>query len=163
MRQTAFNADLESDLADVVASSGCELVHLEFAGSTLRVFVDRPEGVTVDDCASVSRELSALLDVHDFGKQRYLLEVSSPGLDRELYRPGDYRRFQGHKVRVTFYTPPPRVKKTITGALEAYRFAGDSDSAGKDAGEISVVEAATGEHYEIPLQDIAVARLEVEL
>ena len=180
MIQTAIDADLEAEFAAVAESSGCELVHVEFQAGTLRVFVDRPEGVTVDDCSRVSREISALLDVHDFGSKRYLLEVSSPGLDRKLYGPRDYQRFTGHAVRVAYSANGQ--KKTVVGRLEAFRpdaarpDAARPDAARPDAarpvaapseaptdGEISVVESATGESLDIPLKDIRVARLEVEL
>ncbi len=162
MSQTAIHADLEADFAAVAASSGCELVGVEFHGGTLRVVLDRPEGVTVDDCATVSRQLSALLDVSDFGRRRYLLEVSSPGLDRKLTRPQDYERFRGRLARLTFRPDPadrrkkPEAKRTIVGRLEDFR----RDDAGA---EVSVVESATGERLRIPLEDIHQARLEVEL
>lgn len=158
MRQTAIDAELESEFAGVAESAGCELVHAEFRGDTLRVYLDRPEGVTVDDCATVSRELSALLDVHDFGDRRYLLEVSSPGLDRQLYGPRDYERFCGRLVRVTFFAGQPRAKQTIVGRLEELE-AGERP----EAGAITVTESATGRRHHIPLDDIQVARLEIEL
>ncbi len=172
MSQTAIHADLEAEFAAVAASSGCELVHVELKGGTLRVILDRPQGVTVDDCATVSRQLSALLDVSEFaraaiGDRQYLLEVSSPGLDRQLYRPRDYERFRGRLARLTFRTatagdsgPPstrgPGAKRTIVGRLEDFRR--DTEGA-----EVSVLELATGERWRIPLEDIRKARLEVEL
>ena len=64
-------------------------------------------GVSLGDCEHVAKQASALLDVLDFGNGRYLLEVSSPGLDRQLYRPGDYRRFLGRLARVTYELPAP--------------------------------------------------------
>ncbi|MEE8526036.1 MAG: ribosome maturation factor RimP, partial [Thermoanaerobaculia bacterium] len=80
MSQTAIDAELEAELTAVAEGAGCELAHLEFRDGTLRLFLDRPDGgVTLDDCSQVSREVSALLDVHDFGKRKYLLVVSSPG------------------------------------------------------------------------------------
>ncbi|HTW73291.1 MAG TPA: ribosome maturation factor RimP [Steroidobacteraceae bacterium] len=83
---------------------GCELVDLEYApGRTralVRVFIDRPEGVSIDDCERVSRELSALLDVEDPVPTAYTLEVSSPGLDRVLRTREHFRRFVGDRVRV---------------------------------------------------------------
>ncbi len=163
MKQTAIHADLEAEFAAVAASSGCELVDAEFHGGTLRVVLDRPDGVTVDHCATVSRQLSALLDVSDFGRRRYLLEVSSPGLDRKLTRPEDYKRFRGRLARLTFRPDPaaapqesPGAKRTVVGRLEDFR----PDDAGA---EVSVVESATGERLQIPLADIHQARLEVEL
>ena len=140
MSQTAIHADLEAEFAAVAADVGCELAHVEWKGGTLRVVLDRPdEAVTVDHCAKVSRQLSALLDVHDFapggsGDRKYLLEVSSPGLDRKLYRPEDYERFRGRLARVTAGGP-----------------------------EVALREDATGEVLRLPLKEIRTARLEVEL
>ena len=77
------------EIEQVAQAVGCELVHAELKGGVLRLFVDRPEGgVTLADCQLVSKQVSALLDVLDFGTGRYVLEVSSPGLDRQLYRAG---------------------------------------------------------------------------
>ncbi|HVT57422.1 MAG TPA: hypothetical protein VHR45_03395 [Thermoanaerobaculia bacterium] len=75
------------------------------------------EGVSLADCERVARQVSALLDVLDFGAGRYLLEVSSPGLDRPLYRPRDYHRFLGRRARVTFEEPGAHSKKTVSGRL----------------------------------------------
>lgn len=156
MSQTAIDAKLESEFAAVAASSGCELVHVDFRQGRLRVLLDRPQGVTLDDCQNVSKQLSALLDVSDFGSSPYLLEVSSPGLDRELYGPRDFERFTGQLVRVTFFAGEPRSKKTIVGRLEAF-----APEAGE--GEISVAERQTGERHKIPISDLEKARLEPEL
>lgn len=83
---------------------GFEMVDAELAGGrqhqTLRVYIDGPRGVTVDNCADVSRQLSAILDVEDPFSGSYTLEVSSPGLDRPLVKPADFRRFQGSLVKV---------------------------------------------------------------
>jgi len=159
MTQTAIDAELEAEFADVAASVGCELLHAELHGNTLRVFLDRFEGgVTLADCESVSKQLSALLDVQDFGDRRYLLEVSSPGLDRQLYGPRDYERFRGHAVRVRFRTSEGS-KRTVVGRLEEYRAGGE----GEGGGEIIVTDAERGERHGIPLRDVEVARLEIEL
>jgi ribosome maturation factor RimP len=95
---------LRSRLAAGVAALGFELVDAELSGGrrhrTLRVYIEGPRGVTVDDCAAVSRQLSAILDVEDPIPGSYSLEVSSPGLDRPLVTPADYRRFEGAMVKV---------------------------------------------------------------
>src|SRR4030067_3471730 len=92
-------ADLRKLLEPGVSALGFELVDVEMAGShhnaTLRVYIDSPQGVNVDDCARVSRQLSALLDVEDPRPGQYTLEVSSPGLDRPLVTPEDVRRVLG--------------------------------------------------------------------
>ena len=155
MSQTAIDAKLEQEFSAVAASSGCELVHVDFRQGTLRVFLDRPQGVTLDDCQTVSKQLSALLDVSEFGDSRYLLEVSSPGLDRELYGPKDFERFCGQQVRVTFFSGEPRVKRTIVGLMEDFQPAG--------GGEISVIEQPTGRRHDIALDDIKKARLEPDI
>jgi len=163
MSQTAIDAELEAELAAVAESSGCELVHIEFLGGTLWLFLDRPDGgVTLDDCSRVSRQVSALLDVHEFGKRPYLLEVSSPGLDRKLFGPRDYDRFRGRLIRASFDWQGK--KQTLVGRLEDFRPSADADNGHAAAdGEISLISKETGERFEIPLRDIRVARLEVEL
>ena len=88
----------------VTASQGLELWELEFHGGgkgrMLRIYIDKPEGVTHEDCANVSREVSTILDVEDPIPGSYMLEVSSPGLDRRLRNIDDYRRFAGSKVKL---------------------------------------------------------------
>jgi ribosome maturation factor RimP len=85
------------------------------------LFVDKPEGVTLADCQLVSKQVSALLDVLDFGNSRYVLEVSSPGLDRQLYRLQDYERFAGRLARVTYEDPETGKKKTEVARLRGLR------------------------------------------
>jgi ribosome maturation factor RimP len=101
-------AEVARELDDRVADLGFELVEAIWAGSDrrpiLRIRVDRPEGsgdgVTIDDCAAVSRGLEPWLDALDAMPTRYTLEVSSPGVDRPLVRPRDYERFAGEMVAV---------------------------------------------------------------
>ena len=94
----------------VAASHGLEVVEVELRGGgkarMLRIFIDKPSGVTHEDCANVSREVSTILDVEDaVGSGPYVLEVSSPGLDRKLFRPTDFERFQGSRVKLTTRMP----------------------------------------------------------
>jgi ribosome maturation factor RimP len=94
----------------VAASLGLEVVEIELRGGgkarMLRVFIDRPEGVTHEDCANVSREVGTILDIEDaMPGGSYVLEVSSPGLDRKLFRPADFERFQGSRVKLTTKDP----------------------------------------------------------
>ena len=84
---------------------GLELVHVEMAGAggrsrTLRVFIDKPGGVTHEDCSEVSHHVGTMLDVEDFIHEPYTLEVSSPGLERGLYNRADYERFAGHLAKM---------------------------------------------------------------
>src|SRR5215831_6888231 len=100
----------------VAASYGLEIFDVSFRregpGMVLRIQIDRPgpaatadESVSVDDCANVSRDLSAILDVEDTVPTAYVLEVSSPGLDRPLRNAADYRRFAGRRAKLVMRTP----------------------------------------------------------
>lgn len=88
---------------------GVELVHAEVAGPDgkpiVRVFIDKPGGVTHADCSEVSLQVGTKLDVEDFIHSAYTLEVSSPGLERGLYRRADYERFAGNAARIKTRTP----------------------------------------------------------
>lgn len=117
---------IESLLAPILADFGIELVELEYRregrGMLLRLFIDKPGGVTLDDCSEVSREVSAILDVEDPIATAYRLEVSSPGLDRPLRKPADYARFAGQLVKIKtrgLLDPDQRghQRKTFTGEL----------------------------------------------
>jgi ribosome maturation factor RimP len=98
-------ADRVRELAEQAATDqGVELVHAEIAGPEgqpiLRLFIDKPGGVTHDDCSQVSHQLSTVMDVEDFIHTPYVLEVSSPGLERGLYKRADYERFAGSQARI---------------------------------------------------------------
>jgi ribosome maturation factor RimP len=110
----------------VTASSGLELVEVEFRGAggkarMLRVFIDKPGGVTHADCEAVSREVGTILDVEDVVPGgSYTLEVSSPGLDRKLTRLQDFARFVGSRVRLTT-REPVEGNRFFEGRLESFR------------------------------------------
>jgi ribosome maturation factor RimP len=94
----------------VAASLGVEVVEVELCGAgksrMLRIFIDKPAGVTHEDCASLSREVGTILDVEDaMPGGAYVLEVSSPGLDRKLSRAADFERFRGSRVKLTTKDP----------------------------------------------------------
>lgn len=94
----------------VAASAGLEIVEVELRGGgkarMLRIVIDKPGGVTHENCASLSREVGTILDVEDaVPGESYVLEVSSPGLDRKLLRPADYERFTGSRVKLTTRAP----------------------------------------------------------
>ncbi len=95
----------EELIRSVVEAEGFELVHVEFqprgAASKLRVYIDKPGGVNLADCQQVSRQVGVFLDVEDLVPHQYTLEVSSPGIERPLFRPTDYRRFAGSEIRLT--------------------------------------------------------------
>jgi len=109
-------------LVPSVESLGFELSDLEVRlgtrDSLLRVFIDKPEGIGVEDCEAVSRQISALLDVEDPLPGNYVLEVSSPGLDRRLTKVEHFKRFMGNDVRVKLRFPLDG-RKNFRGALRA--------------------------------------------
>ncbi len=105
-------------LERLAASHGAELLEATFRGGRLQLVIDHPDGVTHGLCADVSREASVLLDAEDFGPASgYVLEVSSPGLDRALHRARDYERFRGHRARSTFTDPETGRRRTVRGEL----------------------------------------------
>jgi ribosome maturation factor RimP len=95
---------LHALIEPIVASLGCELWGLEYLTqgryTTLRLFIDSAEGVTLEDCEKVSRQVSSVLDVEDPIESEYTLEVSSPGLDRPLYTAAQYARYIGEQVNL---------------------------------------------------------------
>lgn len=106
----AVNVEELRAMAERVArSEGLYLVDVELKGGRsnplLRVYIDKAGGVSHADCQNVSEQLSALLEVEDPFPSSYVLEVSSPGLDRELRKPGDYEHFAGRRARVILREP----------------------------------------------------------
>lgn len=158
MQTTSRIAELQPELEQIAAANGCELVHVELKGGVLRLILDKPEGVTLADCEVVAKQSSAYLDVADFGKSRYVLEVSSPGLDRELYKPADVERFLGKLARVAIIDPENGKKRTVIGRLQELQ---PAESIG-DA-KVVVTDDKTGERTEVLWKDIRNARLEIEL
>lgn len=140
----------------VTASEGLELVAVEWSGSArqgvLRVIIDRPEGgVSHRDCLAVSEQLGPMLDVEDPIPGRYLLEVASPGLDRRLYKPADYQRFLGRRVKV-------RLKQRLP-ELGGRRFTGQLE--GLAGGVVSFL--VEGRRVQVPYENIDRANLVLEL
>ena len=108
----------------MAASSGLEVVEVEMRGAgkarMLRIFIDKAGGVTHEDCAHLSREVGTILDVEDaVPGGSYVLEVSSPGLDRKLSCPADYERFTGSRVRLTTWNPV-NGSRHFEGRLESF-------------------------------------------
>jgi len=98
--------DLKGLLEPAVTALGYEMVDIEVhlgGPGVLRIFIDNDAGITLDDCAAVSRQISALLDVEDPLPGEYNLEVSSPGLDRRLAKPTDFDRFAGSVIKVKLH------------------------------------------------------------
>lgn len=142
-------AGLRALLEPTVIGLGYELVDVELAQdggeSVLRVYIDHPDGITVDDCGKVSRQLSALLDVEDPIAGNYNLEISSPGLDRPLVRREDFERFAGEMVKVKMHQPVLG-RRNFSGRLVGVQ------------GDMIVVEVDK-ESYDLRLDDIERARL----
>jgi ribosome maturation factor RimP len=142
----------------ILDSMQLELVEIEFVrigkDAVLRLFIDKDGGVALDDCADVSRELSAILDVEDVIPVNYTLEVSSPGLDRPLKKIQDYERYEGRLVKVRTYEPFPddagNKRKTFLGTLE-----------GLVDGSVRLT-LKEGQTASIPLERVAKANLEFE-
>ncbi|MBC2711980.1 MAG: ribosome maturation factor RimP [Desulfosarcina sp.] len=119
-RQRTF-ADSVTRLADPLCTAeGMELVHVEYqrepGGLTLRLYLDKPGGVTLDDCVDISRQLDDMLDVHTQDAPPYRLEVSSPGLDRPVGKLKDFIRFKGHRAKIRI-AGAVNGRKNFTGVL----------------------------------------------
>lgn len=138
--------ELEPELADL----GYELIEVEFGrhGATdiLRLFIDREGGVTIDDCASVSRAVGALLDQRELIDSQYTLEVSSPGIDRPIRRVKDFELYIGEQVKIKAVTPVEG-RKRFTGMLTGFQ-------------DGSAVVEVDGEPYSIHLENIKHANLD---
>ena len=104
----------------VAADFGVDLIDVQFrretAGWVLSLVIDKPGGVTVDDCASVSYEVGAVLELEDFIEHAFTLEVSSPGLDRPLKKRQDFERVLGQKVRIVLHEPV-QGEQVVSGEL----------------------------------------------
>jgi ribosome maturation factor RimP len=135
-----------------------ELIDIEYGkigrDAVLRLFIDKEGGVTLDDCAAVSRDLSTILDVEEIIPVAYTLEVSSPGLDRPLKKNEDYVRYTGRLVKLRTYEPFAddcgNKRKTFLGTLE-----------GLHEGCVRM-KLKEGQSASIPLERIAKANLEFE-
>jgi len=136
-------------LEPAIEQLGFELADLELKtggrDGLLRIFIDKAEGIGIEDCEAVSRQVSAILDVEDPLPGQYALEVSSPGLDRTLTKPDHFRRFMGQDVKVKLRFPLAG-RRNFRGALAA---------ADEDKIEVEV----DGELHSLPLATIESARL----
>lgn len=139
---------IEDVLLPGAEALGYEIVAVELSGgdiSIVRVYIDTPDGVTVDDCAKASRQFGAIMDVEDPISNRYTLEVSSPGMDRPLAKPIHFKAVVGQDVKIKMAT-------LVNGRR---RFSGELVEA---TDEFAVVEV-DGEQSELPYEDMDRARL----
>ena len=140
---------VESFARPVLDDMGLELVEVQFrresGGWILRLFIDREDGVNVDDCASVSRQISAYLEVEELIEHAYNLEVSSPGLERPLKKKEDFVRFTGRKARI-------KLKEPIDGQRVFFGQLGAVD-------ENTITLLVDGQQMKIDLDVVARARL----
>jgi ribosome maturation factor RimP len=148
---------LENVVQPVVTGMGYELVDVQASngGRLLRLFIDKPGGVGLEDCAAVSRQLSRVFEVEGIDYER--LEVSSPGLDRPLRKAGDFARFAGRKAEVRMRTPDATGRRRFVGVLR-----------GAEAGRVTIEIEAKGQELErqtvaLELDDVERARLVPEL
>lgn len=114
--------EVESIVEELIAGSPLELVAVDYVRERdwyLRVFIDKEGGIEIDDCQELSGRLEEILDARDLIRTSYILEVSSPGLDRELKKPKDFQREQGKLVDVILFAPLDG-EKVITGQLKSY-------------------------------------------
>lgn len=122
-RREQYEQQTEELLEPIVTGHGFELVDVEYvkeAGTWyLRVYIDKPGGITVDDCEVVSRQFSDILDEKDYIEDAYIFEVSSPGLGRPLKKEKDFKRSMGEEVEIRTYRAIDR-QKEFTGILKAY-------------------------------------------
>ena len=146
--------DLTELFEPVVEAMGYELVGVEFHAAgrygTLRVYIDREEGVSLDDCAAISHQISGILDVEEPIKQAYDLEISSPGIDRPLFKLADYERFSGELAKIKLSVAQQgrkNFKGRLQGVIEPSQVAIEVD----------------GERFELPFADIARANLVGEI
>lgn len=154
MDKKALEIKVAGIIEPVIKALGIELFSIELSTERgrliLRVFIDKAGGVTIDDCELVSREIGSILEVEDPVERAYNLEVSSPGIDRPLKRPEDYKRASGKKARVV--TLEPIDKQTF--------FVGDII----DAGDMEIVLLLPKDkRVTIPYKNISWARLEVNV
>jgi len=148
-------AERVQEIAERVAiDHGLELVHAEVAGPEnkpiVRIFIDKPQGVTHEDCSEVSTHVGTILDVEDFIHAPYTLEVSSPGVERGLYKRADYERFAGSNAKMKA-RQPINGQRNFRGRLLGIE--------GNDV----LFEDRTSGQVRVPLDTITKANLEVDV
>ncbi len=150
----------EELILPVINENNFELVDIEYVkeggGKVLRAYIDKPGGITIDDCELVNRWFSDILDENDFIEESYILEVSSPGLGRQLKKPRDFERSIGEDVDIKLYRPIEFMERGKR--LMAREFTGRL--CGYDGNEVTVFLGE--ETRAIPCKDISVIRLSID-
>lgn len=153
MGKEGLLAQVERLVKPILLSEGMELVDLEFTRQGkrwyLRIYMDKKGGVTLRDCENISHQVERVLDVEDLIPQSYVLEVSSPGLDRPLKKREDYLRYRGKLIKFSTSTAI-RGKKSFVGTLKELKE------------DVVWVELKDGEILQVPWPEIVKARLEVD-
>lgn len=139
------NEHLQQILQPVVEAMGYEWVGLEYQASVLRIYIDGPQGINLDDCTRVSHQVSGVLDVEDPIAENYRLEISSPGLDRPLFSPEHFQRFMGQQIVLRFHGKW-RDRRKLAGLLKGY-------------GDPGISLEAEGELFLVPHEVVRSARL----
>ena len=151
-KKDAYEARAEELLTPIAAANGCEVYDVEYvkeAGNWyLRGYIDKPGGITVNDCETVSRAFSDKLDENDFIEDSYIMEISSPGLDRPLKKEKDFQRNMGKLVEVRTYRPIEK-QKEFCGILTAF-----------DSNSVTIDEDGTERTFE--KKDMALIRQAIE-
>ncbi len=154
MKVPGIEQKIKDIAALAAAETGVEFIHLEVVGEnrnmTVRTYIDKPGGVSVEDCADVSRKMEDRLDADDLIPNSYVLEVSSPGLERELFTIDDFRKFTGQKAKVKL-SEPVKDQKVFIGTITAI-----------DGDEVVLSEKKMGE-IRFPHSNVLKANLRVDL
>ena len=139
----------------ITDGEGIELWHIEFhpqgGRPVLRIFIDKSDGITIDECALISNQVSMMLDVEDIIDDKYTLEVSSPGLDRKLVKPEHYERYIGKTIKIKL-RPDIQGRKKFSGTLDSF-----------NEGTISLTDDKEGQEHNINIDDVHVARLAIDI
>jgi ribosome maturation factor RimP len=152
--RSAVAGKVEEIAERVAASEGMEIVEVEFAGGgrnrLLRIYIDKPGGVTHADCELISQQVGTILDVEDvIPGQSYTLEVSSPGIERKLVKPRDFERFTGQKIKLVLREPVENQRRW-EGVLASF------------AGGVLTLQPQPDRSLEIPLEQVEKANLKYD-
>lgn len=153
MQKVSVIQTVKSVILPVIEDLGLELVDIEYRregkGWVLRIFIDKEGGITVDDCTGVSHQVGDLIDIDDLIPNAYCLEVSSPGLDRPLKKEQDFIKYKERQIQLNTFAPID-TRRNFKGTIKDFR-------------EGVLFLDAQGIHFEIPLDNIAKAKLEIEI